>query len=235
MRTVLITGSNRGIGLEFARQYAARGWRVIATCRNPDAADARNAMAAAHDTLLVDRLDVVNHAMIDSLAAKYSGTAIDVLLNNAGINQGSEGQMFGTIDYGSFDPHMQTNAVGPLKMAEAFAEHVAASAERKIMSLSSGMGSIEMAHIFRGVLTVYRMSKASLNMGMRVAAGGLKERGIVVGLLNPGLVDTDQSAGARGPKISPTESVSGMLDVIDGFTLETTGSFMSYDGTVHPW
>jgi len=232
---ILITGANRGLGLEFTRQYAAKGWRVIATCRNPKDADALRALADANPEISIDRLDVLEHDMIDSLADKYKGVAIDILLNNAGINASSSAQIFGKFDYDLFDLHLRTNALGPMKMAEAFLDHVAASDGKRIMSLSSGMGSIADAARFRGLLTFYRMSKASLNMGMKILAVQLKAKGLIVGILDPGLVDTDQSKDAPVPKIQPAESISGLIEVIEGYTLETSGHFMSYDGRELPW
>jgi len=232
---VLITGANRGIGLEFARQYAAKGWRVIATCRKPKDADLLHELADANPNISIDRLDVLDHKRIDSLADKYRAVTIDILLNNAGVNLANSSQIFGQLDYDLFDVHMRTNALGPMKMAEAFLPHVVASDRKKIMSLSSGMGSIADAARFRGLLTFYRMSKASLNMGMKILSTHLRGRGIVVGILDPGLVDTDQSREAPVPKIQPEESVAGLIDVIDGYTLDTSGSFISHDGTVLPW
>jgi NAD(P)-dependent dehydrogenase (short-subunit alcohol dehydrogenase family) len=141
--TVLITGSNRGIGLEFARQYAALGWDVIATSRTPEDDDDLQALASKYSNLRVESLDVSDHAQIDSLAAKLSGTSIDVLLNNAGILGGEpDVQTIGSIDFDSMAQVYKTNAIGPMKMAEAFLPHVEASDQKKITVITSGTASL---------------------------------------------------------------------------------------------
>ena len=134
--TVLITGANRGIGFEFARQYAELGWTVIATCRSPATAENLNALAASHENVTVEALDVNDHEAIDALAKKYSETAIDVLLNNAGMLGDTGGQnVFGQIDYAVMEQVYRTNTLGPIKMAEAFVEHVAASDQKRSLPL----------------------------------------------------------------------------------------------------
>ncbi len=233
--TVLITGSSRGIGFEFARQYADKGWTVIATCRTPETADALQNLAVQYSNITIEQLDVTDHEAIESLAARYEGRAIDVLLNNAGINPGRGPQTFGEIDYEVFDQIIHTNTTGPLKMAEAFADHVAASDQKKIMTLTSGMGTLSGAERFPPIVGPYRISKAGVNMAMRVAARALKGRGVIVGILDPGLVDTDQAAGVNVPKMAPEVAIAGMITVIDGFTLEKTGLMFRHNGEVSPW
>ena len=123
--TTLITGANRGIGFEFAKQYLAKGWRVIATCRKPDAAEELIALQAEYpELLIIDKLDVRDHTQIDLLAERYNNTLIDVLLNNAGISGGQREQIFGRFDYETYNAVLETNTIGPLKMAEAFYPHV---------------------------------------------------------------------------------------------------------------
>ena len=141
--TVLITGSNRGIGLEFAKQYAELGWTVIATSRTPDDDDDLQALAAKQDNLTIKALDVSDFDAIDALAAELKGTPIDVLLNNAGIlGGGPEMQTVGNIDFESMEQVYKTNAMAPMKMAEAFLEHVAASDQKKIGVITSGTASL---------------------------------------------------------------------------------------------
>lgn len=233
--TVLITGSSRGIGFEFARQYADKGWTVIATCRNPAGAHALNALAAEQPNIIIEQLDVTDHGMIDALAKKYQDTPIDVLLNNAGINPGQQPQTFGAIDYDVYHRIIATNTTGPLKMAEAFVGHVAASEHKKIMTLTSGLGSLNAAERFPGILVPYRISKAGVNMAMLVISRAVKGRGIVVGTLEPGIVDTDQAAGMNVPKMSPEQAIAAMITVIENFDADTSGLIYRYTGERAAW
>jgi len=241
--SVLITGSNRGIGLEFARQYADLGWTVIATCRTPTAADELNSIASAHPNVTVEQLDVSNHAAIDALAGKYRGTAIDVLLNNAGMLGDIAGQnKFGEINYAVMEQVYRTNTLGPIKMAEAFLEHVAASEQKKIIVITSGTASIARVEVredmrFFASLYAYRLSKVALNMAMRVLAVDLHEQGILVGILAPGMVETRllQQAGAGGRGIPPTTSVKAVINNIDNLTAETAAQYTLYNGNTLPW
>jgi NAD(P)-dependent dehydrogenase (short-subunit alcohol dehydrogenase family) len=235
--TVLITGSNRGLGLEFARQYAARGWRVIATCRRPDSADQLNELASGNPDMVVEALDVTDHEGVDRLAARYRQVPIDVLLNNAGIGGGMENQLFGRLQYEVFTGVMAVNAVGPIKMAEAFLEHVKSSELKKIITVSSSQGSI--AQVTMPMLYWYRSSKSAVNMLMVNLALQLKRRGIIVGLVTPGATATDfiaEEFRKRIPNIrQPDQAAADMIRNIDRFTLETTGQFFNYDGNVLPW
>jgi len=232
--TVLVTGSNRGLGYEFTRQYAERGYRVIATARKPEKADALQALAADKPNIVVEKLDVTDLEAIDALAKKYEGQPIDILINNAGITGDPfETQMLGKIDYEIFDLVMHVNVMGPLKIAESFLDHVAASEQKKIISVSSSMGSI--AKTF-GTGYFYRSSKAALNMSMATLAKEVKGKGIAVGLVNPGPTATDMmkqfdSGGLR----DPIEATADMIRNIDLVTIENTGIFLQYDGTVLPW
>ncbi|NND36533.1 MAG: SDR family NAD(P)-dependent oxidoreductase, partial [Gammaproteobacteria bacterium] len=148
MFTTLITGANRGLGLDFARQYAEDGWRVIACCRTPaDAAELQD-LAKQYDGVTIEKLDVCDRGAVDALARECAGQPIDVLLNNAGIigpipiAEHVERQQFGTMDYEVWRDVVETNTFAPLKMAEAFVEHVAASEQKKIVNISSTVGSI---------------------------------------------------------------------------------------------
>lgn len=232
--TVLITGSNRGLGLEFARQYAERGWTVIATARKPAQAEALNALAAEHDNITIEQLDVTDFERVDALAAKYVATPIDVLLHNAGISGGSDTQMFTKMQYDVFAKVLEVNAIAPLKISEAFYPHVRASRDKKIVTVSSSEGSI--GGVTQPRLYFYRSSKAALNMAMVNLALQLKRKGISVAMVNPGMTDTDFMAGLPKKMLRPTpDAVTDMIRNIDGLTLETTGSFYQYDGTIIPW
>jgi NAD(P)-dependent dehydrogenase (short-subunit alcohol dehydrogenase family) len=231
--TVLVTGSNRGIGLEIARIYAERGWRVIATARNPDAAEDLKAIRAHHPKLEIVQLDVTDHARIDALAAEYAGQPIDILINNAGISGGHENAKFGEMNYDTYYEVHAVNVIGPTKMAEAFLPSVALSEQKKIINITSGQGSIEKTW---GCCTIYRTSKAALNMMMRNISIELKKKGITVGLISPGFVKTDFTPGLDLPMmITPVESATKVVAVIDDYDLEKTGTFLGKDGQTWPW
>ncbi|MDX2144850.1 MAG: SDR family oxidoreductase [Rhodospirillaceae bacterium] len=233
--TVLVTGANRGIGLEFAKQYTAKGYKVIATARKPGEAKELNALAAADKDVTVEALDVTDLAAIDALAAKYAGKPIDILINNAGITGFPEKQRFGTIDYGSFNAVMETNVRGPLKMTEAFTPHLAAGKQKKVMVVTSSEGSI--AGVTSNRQPFYRASKAAVNMVFKNIAFALKDKGISVALINPGPVDTDMMAAARGrmPLRTTELTVRELSAIMDKLTLEQTATFFNFDGTTLPW
>src|SRR5262245_53944895 len=139
---VLITGSNRGIGLALTRAYAAKGWRVIATCRDPSRAAELNELAAGNPNVAVEALDVTSESSIAALVAKYRGKPIDVLVNNAGTSGDYAGQVPGQFDAAAFQEIMHVNAFAPLRIATAFLDNVSASEQRKIIAISSGRGSV---------------------------------------------------------------------------------------------
>ncbi len=235
----MVTGANRGIGLEFARQYAEKGWDVIATHRRSDVPDSPASLQKEYSGLVrVETLDVTDHAGIDALATKLAGTAIDLIVNNAGISGGgSATQQFGRLDYSAFQEVMDINVVGPLKIAEAFLEHVAASDQKLIFTVTSGQGSIETV---RGsTLFYYRSSKSAVNMVMRNLAihPKIKERGILVGLIAPGATDTDFMIEARGriPLGPVDERVAGMIEQIEQYPRDGTTPSMEWDGYEIPW
>ena len=231
--TVLITGSNRGIGLEIARIYAARDWNVIATARKPDAAKDLKAIQAIHPKLQIVQLDVTDHARIDELAAEYAGKPIDILINNAAISGGHENARFGSMDYDVYARVHEVNVIGPTKMAEAFLSSVALSAQKKIINITSGQGSIGKTW---GCCTIYRTSKAALNMMMKNISIELKKKGITVGLISPGFVRTGFTQGLDLPMmISAEESATKVIAVIDAYDLEDTGTFLGKDGQTWPW
>jgi len=238
--TVLITGASRGIGYELARQYAADGWGVIATCRNPSSATQLQELAASRPNVLIEQLDVTDFDEMDALAERYKGIPIDVLINNAGILGGNDRQKFGTFDYTAFDEIMAVNVVGPIRMVELFVDNVAMSEQKKIMNISSLVGSVTMT--FPGQ-NFYRASKSALNMSMRTIAKelkGSKEPGrkeIIVGLIHPGVVRTDFAKNVPIPMISPEESAAAVIEVIDSYYVNRrqSGDFMSYTGKELPW
>jgi NAD(P)-dependent dehydrogenase (short-subunit alcohol dehydrogenase family) len=238
--TVLITGSNRGIGLELTKQYAEQGWDVIATTRNPKDAAELQALAKTHKAIKVEALDVSDFAAIDALAAKLKGTKIDVLINNAGILGGEpDTQKLGSVDYKAMEQVYKTNAVAPVKMSEAFLEHVAASDQKKIVVITSGTASL--TNVKQGNFFVplysYRMSKTAVNMAFRVMAAELAPRGIFVGILAPGMVETRllQQAGSGGRGITADKSVAGVMKNIENLNAQTSGQYIIYTGDTVPW
>lgn len=225
----LITGANRGIGLEFVRQYAADGWRVIAACRDPRNATALNALAAASSgNVVVQALDVADFNQIERLAISLKGQAIDLLINNAGFYPQST---FGRVDYADWDKAFRINAMAPMKMVESFVEHVASSRLRKVVTLSSKMGSI--ADNGSGGSYIYRTSKVAVNMVMKNLAIDLQPRGIAATTLHPGWVLTDM--GGPNALITTAQSVAGMRRVIDQLSTQNAGRFIAYDGREIPW
>ncbi len=236
--TVLVTGSNRGLGLEFVKQYAARGWTVIATARTPDAAAELKALAARHPLIRIEALDVVDPAAIKALAAKYAGTPIDVLINNAGVLGDLEKQQLGTFDYDEFQNVLAVNTYAPLALSDAFRGPVAASAQKKIIGITSGSGIISAP--VGGGSYYYKASKIGLNMLFRALASDLTGQGIIVAVIAPGAVNTDMRraavGAARAAKDLPVdESVRAMIKVIDGLTRADSGRALNYDGRILPW
>lgn len=236
--TVLITGSNRGIGFEFARQYAEDGWNVIATTRSPDKADGLKELAAKHGGVRVEALDVTKGDSIAALATKLAGQPIDVLINNVGDTGEFKGQSFGKLDHDSFGYYMQTNAQSAIRVAEAFVKNVEASDQKKLLAVSSLAGSFGAKSGGQPGGYWYKASKAALNMLMLSMSMELAKRGIIVDCLSPGVVDTHNYA-AKGIRLPNTvdvkDSVGGMIEVIAGLTLEQTGQFIRYNGEPQPW
>ena len=234
--TVMITGASRGIGLEFAKRYAEKGWDVIATARYPGDDQDLLALAAKFKNVRLETLDVTDHAGIDDLAEKLRSTQIDVLINNAGISGGRNTQEFGAIYYSVFDDVMNINVLGPLKVTEAFLDHVAASTQKKIINISSGEGRLSAVRGSRQPF--YRASKSALNMVMINASTHptVKEKGVIIGILTPGFVDTDFTAGLPKQMMIDVEtSVARSMAMIDKYTLEMSGKYYANTGEEMTW
>jgi len=226
MPTLLITGANRGIGLELTKRYAADGWSVIAACREPKNA---GALKALKTDIAIEALDVTDYVAVDRLAAKYSDTAIDLLLNNAGIYGNRDGGLK-VSDFNNYLEVLHVNSVAPMKLALAFLPHLRRATAAKIATISSRMGSIELGG---GGSYAYRASKAAINAGMHNLALDLKSSGISCITLHPGWVKTDM--GGAGADIDVATSAAGLKKVIDGVTLKDAGKFYNYDGGEIPW
>ena len=234
---VLITGSNRGIGLEFTKQYLERGWTVIATARKPEKAEDLKQLGIQYpDRLSIHQLDVTDNERIDELAKELEDQPIDLLLNNAGISGYIPDQIFGRLDYDSFEQVLAVNTIAPLKMAEAFYTHIKSSNLKKIVSVSSSEGSIGGAYDDEsGRMYFYRSSKSALNMVMVNLAFQLKSRGIAVGLVNPGPTDTDFMRGIPFPLRSTEEAVTDMIENIEEIDLDNTAAYLNYNGKTIDW
>ena len=223
-QVVFITGANRGIGLELARQSAAAGYAVIGTARNP--AEAKELAALG---VRVMQLDVTDAASVKSLAEALKGTAIDILFNNAGVTGG--GSTLEAMDIEGARTALDTNVLGPMRVTQALLPNLKAGSRKTIVSISSRLGSI--ARNESGGYYGYRESKAALNMFMRSIAVELKPAGFTCVAMSPGWVRTDM--GGSSATLSPEESVRGILKVVDGLKPEDSGRFFGQDGPQIDW
>jgi NAD(P)-dependent dehydrogenase (short-subunit alcohol dehydrogenase family) len=228
MKTVFISGANRGLGFEFARQYAAAGWSVLGGCRDAGRADALRALPSTQ----VVALDVADSDSIAQVSRAVAETTIDLLINNAGIygsTAGDRAQSLELVDLDVWTTVLRTNVMGPLALTRALLPVL--SKDAVIGILSSTLGSI--AGNTQGGLYAYRSAKAAVNMVGRSLAADLKPRGIAVVLLHPGWVHTDMG-GPRAP-VSPSDSIAGMRQVLDSVTVASTGRFFGWDGAELAW
>ena len=236
MSTILITGANRGLGLEFVRQHTADGWEVLATSRQPEQSAELKQLASQHPKVVLHRLDVTDDESVRDLADKLDGKPIDVLLHSAGIYP-REGQHIGEIDYDRWREALETNLFGVLRITEALLENVAASPRKQIAAISTSMSSLRGVQdgsvAQAGTSYQYRSSKTALNMALSILAKELEPQGISVVLLDPGWVKTDMG-GPHAP-LSPKESIAGMRKVLAGNPMEISGKFLGHDGMPRPW
>jgi NAD(P)-dependent dehydrogenase (short-subunit alcohol dehydrogenase family) len=235
---VLITGASRGLGLELARQYAGDGAEVIATCRDPARSPELAVLAARLPAAIrVEALDVTDHAAVDALAKRYQGQPIDILINNAGDigprdpdRTRLHEQQFGTVNYAEWRRVLEVNTIAPLKVAEAFVDHVAGSARKQMIFVSSTTGSNVEG---RYATFAYCSSKAALNKVVTMLAIALQPRGICCAAVCPGYVRT--RLGGDRALLSVEESITGLRQVIAGLHLSRTGTFTRYNGETIPW
>jgi NAD(P)-dependent dehydrogenase (short-subunit alcohol dehydrogenase family) len=231
MATILVTGANRGLGLEFTRQYLSEGYAVIAVARNTGAAHRlRQLERDSKGSLSLVEADVADSASVRRAASNIQTAAIDILINCAGV-MGGDGQAIGSIDYHEWMRVLDVNVLGAMRMCEAFLDRVARSDRRLIVTITSGMGSL--ADNTSGGYIAYRTSKAAVNMAMRTAAIDLKPRGISCVVINPGWVKTDM--GGPNAKLTPEQSVAAMRRVIAELGPNDSGRFYNYDGREYPW
>ncbi len=257
--TVLITGSNRGLGFQFAKQYAERGYTVIATARSPKDDVELKALAAIHKNVVIEELDVLDEAELKGLSAKYKSTPIDILINNAGVlGSGS----FAEPDKDEFTRVMAVNVFGVLAVSEAFRENVAVSKQKKIISLTSPAGTFNISSLFvngkmaglpvpgkeakpaerdvevaEGGGFYYGLSKVAMNLAMQKIRNQVRSEGIVVGLIAPNAVDTDMltELGYDGAKTTAADAIASFIKIIDGMTLENANRPIIQDGTILDW
>jgi NAD(P)-dependent dehydrogenase (short-subunit alcohol dehydrogenase family) len=238
MPSILVTGANRGLGLEFVKQYAADGWRVHACCRDPGASPAlRDIAAGSGGKVSVHALTLDDPASVKALAAALNSQPIDILLNNAGTyglkgfaEGGMQAQAFGSMEYDGWEHAFAINTMAPLRLIEALVDNVAASDQKKIFTISSSMGSIAAPP---GGHLAYGSTKAAVNFVMTSLALELRGKGITVMSLHPGWVETDMG-GATAP-LKPSQSIAGLKKIMNAASLATSGQFIGYDGNTVPW
>lgn len=227
MKTVLITGANRGIGLALAARFASKSWNVIATARDPASRELDALVRANENAIRAIALDVVDPAAIAKLAAETRDVPIDVLVNNAGVPGRTA---FGDVTADEIRDVFAVNTFAPLLVTQALRANLAHGG--KVVNVSSVLGSIESSRGAAGYLT-YAMSKAALNMFTVQLAATLAKREIAVLALHPGWVQTRM--GGSGAAIDVDTSADGMMRVIEDLDMETSGSYLAYDGSVIPW
>jgi len=227
MPNVFITGANRGIGLEFTRQYAANGWKVIATCRNPISP---GELASVPGDIEVHGIDVTDHRQVDKLAGELKGRPFDILINNAGV-YGPRGVSAEEMDYAAWEDVIRTNSLAPFKVATAFADNVAAGKGKKLITISSIMASIGRNN--GGAEYIYRSSKACVNMAIHCLAKDWEPKRLILALFHPGWVQTDM--GGPGADIDAKTSVRSLRKAISELTPADNGGFFNYDGSPLEW
>lgn len=231
MATILITGASRGLGLEFCKQYAKENWNVIACCRNPQNASDLIKLTNQFPSVSILQLDVSDLNQIATLEKTLDGTEIDVLLNNAGIYGDESGHGFGNLDYAQWQKNMTVNVFAPVKLTEALLSNLERGKLKKVVAISSLMGSIE--DNGSGGSILYRSSKTALNSAMKSISIDIKAKNIAVLILHPGWVKTDMGGSNAPMEIS--KSVTTMRETIANFTHQQSGEFLRYDGQKLPW
>ncbi len=226
MPTVVITGANRGIGLEFARRFAADRWQVHAAVRDPDRA---TELKALDGDVTVHPVDVTSDSQVRDFADGLGGAPVDILINNAGVI-GPRGQTLDDMDFGAWVEVLRVNALSPVRVLGALLPNLEAGGRKLVVNITSRMGSIGASG---GGSYIYRSSKAALNAAMHNIALDLDGRGLTIVMVHPGWVSTDMG-GASAP-VTPQESVAGILKLVDGLGPANSGRFFDYQGEPIPW
>jgi len=222
--TVLVTGANRGLGLEFVQQLQSKGYTVIGTARKPAQATQLKETGAS-----VEQLDVASQSSVDALAKRLEGVSIDLLINNAGMAARGDSSLE-TVDYAAMERTFQVNSLGPLRVTQALLPNLQAGEKKIVVHITSRLGSIELSD---GGMYSYRTSKTALNQINKIMSVELAPQGFTSIVMHPGWVQTDM--GGAGATLTTSESIAGMLSVIDGLTINDTGKFYNYNGEKLPW
>ena len=230
MATVLITGTNRGIGLEFVKQFLAREDTVLATCRDMGSATELRQLKNDTSKLHIFELDVSSQKSMEDLTLQLAGHAIDIFINNAGV-YGPRDSTFGKVSANEWAKVLQVNAKAPMILTQLLIDNLRDGSDKKLLYITSKMGSIDDNK--GGGSYVYRSSKAALNAVVKSISIDLRDSGFSVAVLHPGWVQTDM--GGPNALIDVTTSVSKMIDVIDNLNFHNSGSFFNYDGGIIPW
>ena len=232
MSNVLITGANRGIGLELVKRYAAAGHRVFATCRVPAEASVLSEVAGIHESVSVHAVQITDGDSVAALAAELGDTPLDLLINNAGANAPMETQSLASMNYDDWADMFAVNAMAPLRVLQAVLPALEAleASPPKAITITSQMGSLALDW---PVAYAYCSSKAAVNKVMRMASLELKEKGIAVGLIHPGWVQTDM--GGAKAALTVDESAAGIMTTIDAIDLDVTGCFRTWLNEDHAW
>ncbi len=232
MPSILVTGAGRGMGLEWVRQCGQRGWRVYATCKDPFDAGELRRLDEQLDTVSLHKLDVTDPAQVATLARTLPNAGIDVLLHNAGVWKDWDPTLrIGKLKFDAWEETWQVNVLGVARVTDALLEQVARSDMRLVVGITSEMGCV--SNITSPGSYAYRASKAALNAMLHGMAHELKKRSVGVLLLHPGWVRT--RIGGDSAALSPAEAVTGMLERIEGFTMEQTGKLFNYRGREIKW
>ncbi len=229
-QTVVITGSNRGIGLELVKCYlSANDWNIVAACRTPDKADALKSLAAENQNIEIVELDVSNAKSVTNFAKNVGERIIDVLVNNAGVI-GGDHQSFGEVDYDAWMETFAINTLGPIRVSQALIDNVRKSENGKILTISSQMGALSRQS--RGMYG-YRSTKAAVNKAMQTLSVELHDEKIAVALFHPGWVKTDMGGGSA--EITPQESAAGLFNCFNKLNMTDSGKFFKWNGEPHAW